>query len=133
MPKIMDKNFNPTKYLVGNNFGNTNIYGVPQEKKERIPLKKSAKDEIFLKNQKGRCARCGVNMVEKGIIPPDFHHKDGNCSNNKTTNIEAICPNCHRKETFKQWRARDNQKKKPKQSTNPYGVPNYKQPKNAFW
>src|SRR3989338_10045364 len=77
------------------------VYGEQAEQK-RIPIKKSIKDDI-IRNQKGKCALCGLTFLEKGIYPPDFHHIDGNPKHNKSENIEAICPNCHRKETYKQW------------------------------
>ena len=96
--KIKHINFNPPKLTP-----NFDISYEQTEKIERIPLKKSQKDEKFLIEQKCKCALCGVNMVEQGIIPPDFHHKDCNPANNKPENIIAVYPNCHRKETRKQW------------------------------
>jgi len=31
----------------------------------------------------------------------DYHHKDGDRSNNRPSNCEALCPNCHAKKTRK--------------------------------
>ena len=31
----------------------------------------------------------------------EFHHKDWNRSNNRPSNCEALCPNCHAKKTRK--------------------------------
>ena len=40
--------------------------------------------------QDGRCNKCGDT-------PPrwDYHHRDGNSSNNSMSNCEGLCPNCH--------------------------------------
>jgi hypothetical protein len=42
--------------------------------------------------QNGRCLRCGQ-------FPSvwEYHHRDGDRSNNNTSNCEAICPTCHAK------------------------------------
>ena len=45
---------------------------------------------IILQKQGYKCANCKWNA---GIF--DFHHKDGVRSNNKTSNCQALCPNCH--------------------------------------
>jgi 5-methylcytosine-specific restriction endonuclease McrA len=46
--------------------------------------------ENVLRKQDHRCAKCNrvLNVV-------DYHHKDGNRSNNKESNCQALCPNCH--------------------------------------
>jgi hypothetical protein len=43
-----------------------------------------------LRNQNHRCAHCNkiLNVV-------DWDHIDGNRSNNKESNCQALCPNCH--------------------------------------
>jgi len=67
--------------------------------KRKIPKRKgfSAKTKkITLNRQNGRCIRCG-DLLEF----PEFHHKDGNRSNNDASNCEALCPNCHAKKTRK--------------------------------
>ena len=98
------------------------------ETKERIPLRKTEKDNKFFIIQKGKCALCGINMIEKGIIPPDFHHKDGNPTHNDPKNIIAICPNCHRIETRKHWLAKgrridkERKKKNNQNQTNMFGI-----------
>ncbi len=45
--------------------------------------------------QSGMCNSCGHP-------PPrwEFHHKDGNRSNNSLSNCEGLCPNCHSIETY---------------------------------
>jgi hypothetical protein len=46
--------------------------------------------EDVLRKQNHRCAHCNkiLNVV-------DWDHKDGNRSNNKESNCQALCPNCH--------------------------------------
>jgi hypothetical protein len=48
----------------------------------------------ILKKQGRRCANCNWNA---GVF--DFDHKDGNRSNNKVSNCQALCPNCHAKKS----------------------------------
>jgi len=42
------------------------------------------------RKQDGRCNKCGDT-------PPrwEYHHRDGNRSNNSMSNCEGLCPNCH--------------------------------------
>ena len=51
------------------------------------------KEAVRIK-QDGKCAHCGKP-------PPrwDYHHVDGNRSNNSMNNCEGLCPNCHSVET----------------------------------
>ncbi len=39
------------------------------------------------------------NSCKNSTIFWDFHHKDGNSSNNRPSNCEALCPNCHAEKT----------------------------------
>jgi len=41
------------------------------------------------------CNRCGVSEWQGFKIPLELEHKDGNNQNNKRTNLEGLCPNCH--------------------------------------
>ncbi len=41
------------------------------------------------------------NSCKNSTIFWDFHHKDGNSSNNRPSNCEALCPNCHAEKTRK--------------------------------
>lgn len=63
------------------------------KKKERHDFATKVKDEVIHK-QKGKCDICGghLNRWER-----DFHHKDGNKSNNKSSNCRAVHTRCHRK------------------------------------
>jgi hypothetical protein len=51
------------------------------------------KEQVRIR-QDGKCAHCGKP-------PPrwDYHHVDGNRSNNSLDNCEGLCPNCHSVET----------------------------------
>jgi hypothetical protein len=44
----------------------------------------------------GVCERCGYNKREVLQV----HHKDRNRKNNKITNLELVCPNCHYEEHY---------------------------------
>ena len=44
------------------------------------------------KKQNGRCAMCKRKLIR---YTDEFHHKDGNNSNNKASNCEILCSNCH--------------------------------------
>jgi Zn finger protein HypA/HybF involved in hydrogenase expression len=43
------------------------------------------------------CAKCSWSEVNKitGKIPLEVNHIDGNYKNNRESNLELICPNCH--------------------------------------
>jgi len=51
--------------------------------------------EIVRNRQHGECNKCHE-------IPPrwDYHHRDGNRSNNRLSNCEGLCPNCHSVKTY---------------------------------
>ena len=50
--------------------------------------------EIVLRKQKYRCAICKERLELYGR---DFHHKNGDRSNNKPSNCQVLCPQCHRR------------------------------------
>ena len=52
--------------------------------------------QLTLIAQGFRCKICG-----RFLDVVDFHHIDGNRSNNSLSNCEALCPNCHAKKTRK--------------------------------
>ena len=59
----------------------------------RRSFPKSVKDETIRK-QHHKCAVC-----KRGTSIWDFDHKDGNRSNNSSSNCQALCPTCHAKKT----------------------------------
>ena len=42
-----------------------------------------------------QCECCGETEWLDEPIPLEFHHKDGDRTNNTLQNIELLCPNCH--------------------------------------
>ncbi|MFL6423011.1 MAG: HNH endonuclease, partial [Nitrososphaeraceae archaeon] len=50
--------------------------------------------EDIIQKQHHKCAIC-----KRGTSVWDFDHKDGNRSNNRLSNCQALCPNCHAKKT----------------------------------
>lgn len=69
------------------------IWKVTHQKKERRYFSLEVKRQV-LKNQDYKCAICKRNT---GIW--DYDHKNGDRSNNKLSNCQALCPNCHAKKT----------------------------------
>lgn len=51
------------------------------------------KDNIF----KHECMKCSLVLWLNEPIPLELHHIDGNRENNKLTNLQLLCPNCHAK------------------------------------
>ena len=50
--------------------------------------------ELVLKIQKNKCKACDRKSKNW-----DFDHIDGDSSNNRLDNCQALCPNCHAKKT----------------------------------
>jgi len=44
-----------------------------------------------------KCELCGWGKINpySQTYPLEIHHKDGNYQNNKLTNLQVLCPNCH--------------------------------------
>jgi len=69
------------------------IWKLTHRTKERRYFYAEVKRQI-LKNQNYKCAICKRNT---GVW--DYDHKNGDRSNNKLANCQALCPNCHAKNT----------------------------------
>jgi hypothetical protein len=61
--------------------------------KERRYFSIEVKRQV-LKDQNYKCVKCKRNT---GVW--DYDHKNGDRSNNKKSNCQALCPNCHAKKT----------------------------------
>ncbi len=69
---------------------------------EAAKKKKPGNRKAFLKSVKQavlarQLKRC--NFCRRCFPDLEFHHKDGNHSNNDISNCEALCPNCHARKT----------------------------------
>ena len=54
--------------------------------------------KLYLRDKyNNSCQLCGWNIVNKftGLVPLQIHHIDGDCTNNKESNLQLLCPNCH--------------------------------------
>ena len=49
---------------------------------------------VVLRRQKYRCAICKEKLE---LYQKEFHHKNGDRSNNKPSNCQVLCPQCHRR------------------------------------
>ena len=80
---IVVKNLKTGVYNPQNSYTPVVRRGWTVEEKEQVRIR-----------QDGKCAHCGKP-------PPrwDYHHVDGDRSNNSLDNCEGLCPNCHSVET----------------------------------
>jgi len=58
-----------------------------------------------LKEQNGKCNKCGVSEWQGETLTLELEHKDGNNKNNSRDNLEFLCPNCHSQTST--WRGRN--------------------------
>jgi hypothetical protein len=49
------------------------------------------KENIF----ENKCYNCNQDKWQNEPIPLELHHIDGNSLNNKLSNLNMLCPNCH--------------------------------------
>ena len=70
----------------------------------RKSFSKSQCEEI-LENQDGKCSICSTRFFGKNKVRPQYDHINGDHSDNRVENGQAICANCHdaksRKENVK--------------------------------
>ena len=94
------------------------LYGKKSSNKRVNPARSEKND--CLDRQKNKCKRCG-KLLTPSIT--EFHHKDGNRSNWKSSNIVAICKNCHGLETNKQRvvKVQKSRRAKSRSQNNPFG------------
>ena len=72
-------------------FCNVKCFGKSIEKERSDGSPSSARTMGRSQKPKGKCERCGRPDAR------DVHHKDGDCRNNRKSNLERICRSCHNK------------------------------------
>jgi len=73
-------------------------------------IKKSYRKEKILRDQLGKCNKCGLDKWLGEEITLELEHKDGNHSNDSRENLELLCPNCH--SMTNTWRGRNKRNEK---------------------
>lgn len=97
---------------------NLDLLGMDRRKSRR-PISQSVKNDVW-ERARGKCEECG-----KSFSRPiwDWHHKDGNPTNNKVSNIMVVCKICHWDLTRKQHtKARNLKNKKSRQDQDGFGM-----------
>jgi len=59
--------------------------------KVRNPVGSGKKTDALIR-AKGKCQKCGKSLEG---LRPHIHHKNGNPSDNRSSNLIVLCPNCH--------------------------------------
>jgi hypothetical protein len=93
------------------------LYNLEERKKrEEYILSKNFDDlswdmirEYIIYENKRTCKKCKLNKWQGCNIPLEINHIDGDNTNNKKTNLECLCPNCHG--LTSNWRGRNKIKK----------------------
>ena len=109
------------------------IYSNPlfrdSNKKKRVTPTRSEKNKIW-DDQNGKCYRCPKRLSPTKC---EYHHKDGDRSNWRLSNIALVCLDCHAVETNKQRikKVHKRRREQEKQNENPFGggFGGFKQPK----
>ena len=74
-----------------------------QKQHKRKATPQSIKNKVWVRS-KGKCERCRKSLKN---VTPHFHHKNGNPQNNKLSNMQVLCPNCHSNtKTYKKTKSR---------------------------
>jgi hypothetical protein len=72
---------------------------------------------MLSKNKREECFDCNLTEWQGEKLRLDIDHLDGNCTNNHISNLNFLCPNCHRLKTIAYVESPLRFKSKPK-STN---------------
>src|SRR5262245_16400399 len=77
-------------------------YGILHSKSKFRPRKNFSESDKreTLRSKKYRCGRCNKGLKTGKI---EFHHKDGNRCNANLRNCQALCKECHRSITSKDY------------------------------
>jgi len=103
MPKFELPRFDLPKYDIPRiKLPKVSQYELPQyggdrnindEVPERVPIPQRTQKQLLIRSG-GVCERCGESLEG---LNPDFHHKNGDPSDNRKSNLIVLCPNCHRR------------------------------------
>ncbi len=69
-----------------------NLFNLGKVKKKRKGISPSQKEHLLFK-QDWRCTKCSTKFTTS--IRPHYDHKNGDRSDNRISNFQALCPNCH--------------------------------------
>lgn len=58
-------------------------------------MKWGGKRKWIIRDQEGKCKRCGADEWLGEPLSLEVDHIDGDRNNNSRDNLEALCPNCH--------------------------------------
>lgn len=64
---------------------------------ENSPFRVPTVKKLILRHRliKLKCGQCGVSKWRGRQLPLQLHHKNGNSLDQRLSNIEFMCPNCH--------------------------------------
>jgi len=65
----------------------------PKPERKRTPIPRGKQREAIRRASTTRCENC--HQIIPKDVKEEIHHKDGNPNNNKDSNIQVLCPNCH--------------------------------------
>ena len=75
--------------------------------KKRKGATRSEREEIVLR-QGSKCKECKTKFSVR--IRPHIDHKDGDKTNKRMSNLQALCPNCHDHKSRKENQRRQKRK-----------------------
>ncbi|HYZ50853.1 MAG TPA: HNH endonuclease signature motif containing protein, partial [Nitrososphaeraceae archaeon] len=97
IPYFMDDHLNVPNYktiaILLWSLGIVVLLPKASDNQNRKAFSEAVRKEVIIK-QKYKCYKCRKKLLPYG---KDFHHKDGNRSNNKISNCQVLCTLCHRR------------------------------------
>jgi hypothetical protein len=102
-PHSLETRTKISKALKGRKFSDEHKMKLALKWKEKWGDKRKTKqkliNDVLMKRYNTTCAKCGkeINIRMNTPIGLDFHHIDGNSTNNAEENVLPLCRSCHRK------------------------------------